>query len=103
MRVAALLNESRRSFFEKMTRLRLNELPFLRLASLHGVLKCHKRPLIWDKVLSCCEPRYCTNRKTRIPPPLSCFPFLSRPPLDGVIRYWPSGLKATDPQPNIDT
>ena len=31
-------------------------------------------------------PDQCATRKTRIVPPFSCVPLLSRPPLDGVIR-----------------
>ena len=42
-------------------------------------------------------------RKTRTDPPLSNFRGPIKPPLDGVMRNRPSGLKATDPQPNIET
>src|SRR5271157_4352822 len=44
-----------------------------------------------------------STRKTRIVPPLSNLLGPTWPPFDGVRRNRPSGLNATEPQPNIDT
>jgi hypothetical protein len=48
-------------------------------------------------------PRYFSMRKIRMVPPRLSFPLSSMPLFDGVRTYFPSGLKATAPTPNIDT